>query len=78
MIPIYFRINSSNPSEEHPDANMITKDCINGTWFSDKHFEEKTYYAELVEEFAKGREIEENRENAISFEADLMIYNRTK
>lgn len=62
----------------HPDANMITKDCINGTWFSDKHFDNETSYAELVEEFAEAREIEENREKAISFEADLMIYNRTK
>ena len=78
MVPVYFRINSSNPSIEHPGVNMITKDCINGTWFNEDHFDKTTYYAELVEEFAMAREIEENRENAISFEADLMIYNRTK
>ena len=57
---------------------MITRDCINGTWFDDQHFTETTHYAELVEEFAKARDVEENRERAISFEADLMIYNRTK
>ena len=57
---------------------MTTRDCVNGTWFERGHFEESTTYSELVTEFAKAREIEENRENAISFEADLMIYNRTK
>ena len=58
--------------------NMTTRDCVNGTWFKEGHFEDKTYYAELVTEFANAREIEDNREQAISFEADLMIYNRTK
>ena len=57
---------------------MITRDCINGTWLQETQFEETTNYSTLVKVFAKARDIEDNRENAISFEGDLMIYNQTK
>ena len=57
---------------------MITRDCINGTWFKHTQFEEETNYSTVVKEFANARDIKDNREEAISFEAELMIYNQTK
>ena len=72
------RFRRSNRSEEYSAAEMITRDCINGTWLQQTQFEETTNYSTLVKEFSKARDIDDNREQAISFEADLMIYNQTK
>ena len=72
------RFSRSNRTEELSSVDMITRDCINGTWLKQTQFEENTNYSTLVKGFAKARDIEDNRERAISFEADLMIYNQTK
>ena len=67
-----FRGNETSPHQ------IVTKDCINGTWFPKRHFEEMTNYSTLIKEFGKAREIKANREQRIHYEADLIIYNRTK
>ena len=69
---ISLRGNKSSPYHIH------TRDCINGTWFPKGHFGAVTNYSHLINEFANRREVESNREENIDFEADLMIYNRTK
>ena len=72
---IFFFSKSGNASSTR---RLITKDCINGTWFPEGHFESSTNYSHLINEFRKSREIEENRVKSIKMEADLVIYNRTK
>ena len=66
-------------TESGPDS-IIAKDCVNGTWFSDQHFkpDRKSNYSHLINEFAKRREVKEDREEQIDFEMDIIIYNRTK
>ena len=71
---IHFRGTESSP------YSISAKDCVNGTWFSDQHFEpdRKSSYSRLIDEFAKRREVKEHREEKIDFEMDIIIYNRTK
>ena len=57
---------------------MVTKDCINGTWFPKGHFGRTANYSDLIDELGEMRENKKSREPKIHLEAELMIYNRTK
>jgi hypothetical protein len=62
-------------SETH---SMISRDCVNGTWFPDNFNGGKTNYSHLTLQYAARREIEKYRAYEISYEQDITIYNRTK
>ena len=57
---------------------MVTKDCINGTWFPKDYFGGTANYSDLIDELGEMRENKESREPKIHLESELMIYNRTK
>ena len=67
--------NVTMDSETH---SMISRDCVNGTWFPDNFNGGSTNYSHLTLEYAKKREREEFRALEISYELDITIYNRTK
>ena len=68
----WYRGNETSPHQ------MVTKDCINGTWFPKGHFGRTAGYSDLIDELGEMRENKESREPKIHLEAELMIYNRTK
>lgn len=68
-------IEKGNETSPH---QMVTKDCINGTWFPKGHFGRTAGYSDLIDELGEMRENKESREPKIHLEAELMIYNRTK
>ena len=68
----WYRGNETSPHQ------MVTKDCINGTWFPRGHFGRTAGYSDLIDELGEMRENKESREPKIHLEAELMIYNRTK
>ena len=58
--------------------SMISRDCVNGTWFPDNFAGGKTNYSHLTLEYADRREIEKYRAYEIANEKDITIYNKTK
>ena len=55
-----------------------TEDCVNGTWFPNNFNGGSTNYSFLTAELAKRREMAEYREETISYEPDITIFNKTK
>ena len=61
------------------DGHVLqTEDCVNGTWFPNNFNGGSTNYSFLTAELAKRREIPEYREETISYEPDITIFNKTK
>ena len=58
--------------------SIVTKDCVNGTWFPNDFNGGSTNYSNLLKELAYRREQEEFREPSIHYEPDITIYNQTK
>ena len=67
--------NVTMDSETH---SMISRDCVNGTWFPDNFNGGSTNYSHLTLEYADRREIEKYRAYEIANEKDITIYNKTK
>ena len=61
--------------DDHP---LQTLDCVNGTWFENDFNGGSTNYSFLTKELARRREIAEYREETISYEPDITIFNKTK
>ena len=61
------------------DGHVLqTEDCVNGTWFPNNFNGGSTNYSFLTAELAKRREMAEYREETISYEPDITIFNKTK
>ena len=57
---------------------LQTEDCVNGTWFPNDFNGGSTNYSYLMAQLAKRREMEEHREQYISYEPEITIFNKTK
>jgi len=57
---------------------LQTEDCVNGTWFPNDFNGGSTNYSFLTRELARRRELAEYREETISYEPDITIFNKTK
>lgn len=84
------RLNSGNPRQntlfvacsnvtiDHEAKSMITRDCVNGTWFSSSFNGGKTNYTYMMAEYSRLREDPAHRADEIAFEPDITIFNQTK
>ena len=68
----------SNVTIDHEARSIITRDCVNGTWFPDDFNGGTTNYSYMSLEYARLRELQEYREPEISYERDIVIFNETK
>ena len=68
----------SNVTFDVEARSMISRDCVNGTWFPNDFNGGWTNYSHLLAELGKRREIEKYREETIHYEQDITIFNRTK
>ena len=71
-------VSCSNVTIDHEARSIITRDCVNGTWFPDDFNGGTTNYSYMSLEYARLRELQEYREPEISYERDIVIFNETK
>lgn len=58
--------------------SMISRDCVNGSWFEDNYHGGQTNYSHLIKDYSILREDESSRASEIAYEFDITIYNRTR
>ncbi len=68
----------SNVTIDHDGKSMITRDCVNGTWFPEKFNGGKTNFSDLMGKYGAMREDPDFRASEISYERDIVIFNQTK
>ena len=78
----WFELNDENLNliifRNQDGHDLQTEDCVNGTWFPNDFNGGSTNYSFLTAELARRREIEKYREETISYEPDITIFNKTK
>lgn len=57
---------------------MITRDCVNGTWFPNNFNGGYTNYSYMMDMYSQMREDPNFRANEVSYEQDITIFNQTK
>uniref|UniRef100_A0A0K2TXH1 Uncharacterized protein n=1 Tax=Lepeophtheirus salmonis TaxID=72036 RepID=A0A0K2TXH1_LEPSM len=68
----------TNVTIDRSSNMMISRDCVNGTWFPNNYNGGSVNYSYLTTEYAKYREIEEFKVDGIDYEHDITFINRTK
>ena len=75
----FFVINVFIFITRNEDGHQLqTEDCVNGTWFPNDFNGGSTNYSFLQAELARRREQAEYREETISYEPDITIFNKTR
>lgn len=71
-------VSCTNVTIDYDAQQIISQDCVNGTWFGKDFNGGQTNYSHLTEEYFNQRDDEDLRVQGIDYEQDIIIIPRTK
>lgn len=71
-------VSCSNVTIDEEASSIVTRDCVNGTWFPDNFNGGTTNYSYMSLIYGQLREDPAFRASEVSYEQDITIFNQTK